>query len=129
MVSATPLSEIHTTDRRGRESDFYFVMSISIKIYGRTDARTHGTTDRVCRVQPCRSHRRRASFSPSRTRFPTPVVLFSVRTMGHGVSRKRIIIYCILCKCPWTGAIVIREIAARPEGKYNMGIHIFLRTH
>jgi len=38
--------EIHTTDRRGRESDFYFVMSISIKIYGgrtRTEQRATAT--------------------------------------------------------------------------------------
>lgn len=85
--------EIHTINRRGRESDFYFVMSILIKIYsGRTRTK-----------QQAAARRHRSSLSPSfkisYTRHFTLLeqwgACYILYRTAYSVLQKRIIIYCI----------------------------------
>jgi len=116
MVPVCEGTEIHTTDRRGRESDFYyFVMSVPIKIYGTT-----GLSPRLMRdfLRPSYAYN---IYTHERYN------IFRPRTMG--VSRKRIIIYCIYAN-ETDGRGTAESLSGKSQDrKASNAYNTFLRTH
>lgn len=87
--------EIHTINRRGRESDFYFVMSILIKIYSGRIRRNNRPLSAARRHRSSLSPSFKISYARRFTVLEQWGACYTLYRTAYSVSRKRIIIYCI----------------------------------